>query len=67
MDRVVGRVEPAVGAEVRCRGDRPRRGDGADHFAVTGERCLELDADFEVDLVVEIQGDVPPSPGTCWI
>lgn len=61
-NRVVGLVEPAVGAEMRGEGDQASRRRGADDFAVPGKRSLQLDADFEVDLAIEIDRDMPAGP-----
>src|SRR5262249_11385537 len=42
-DRLMGRVEPVVGTEVRRCGDRAGRGAGADNLAMPGERSRQLD------------------------
>src|SRR2546425_243139 len=57
-DRLMRLAQAVVGAQVRGRGDRAGRERRADHFAVAGEGRLQLDADLEVDLAVQIDGDV---------
>jgi hypothetical protein len=44
------------------RGNRPRWGSGADNFAVPGEGSGQLDTDFKVDLIVQVNRDVPTRP-----
>jgi hypothetical protein len=51
-------VEEAVGAEVGRGGDEARRGGRGDDLAVPGERPVELDANFQVDLAVQVDRDV---------
>src|SRR5438876_10268935 len=59
-DRLMRLGEPAVGTEVRRRGDRAGGGGGADDFAVSGERAVQFDAHFQVDHIVPVERDVPP-------
>src|SRR5262249_49921155 len=56
---LMGQVEAAIGTEVSRRGDRACGRGRADHFAVPGERCFELDAHFQVDLTVPVERHVP--------
>jgi len=55
----MGRFQLVVGAEVHGGGDGARREGGADDFAMACPGRLEFDADLEVDLIVQIEGNVP--------
>src|SRR5439155_10428871 len=59
-NRLMGRVELTVGPVMGRGNNKTGRGDRADHFAVPGERGVQLDAHLEVDLPVQVDRDVPP-------
>src|SRR4051794_25439055 len=52
-------VEEGVGAEVRRGDHRAGRCGRTDDLAVAVEGGFELDADFQVDLLVPVERDVP--------
>jgi hypothetical protein len=51
-------VETVVGTEVRRRGYRAGRGERDGNLAVPGERSVQFDANFQVDLTVPVDRDV---------
>ena len=63
----VGGFECGIRAEVRGGRDVAGGGSGGDDLAVASERGLEFDADFEVDLAVEIDGYVSAGAGNLLI
>jgi hypothetical protein len=58
FDRGVRLVKLGIGAEVGRRGDVAGGRDGRVEVVDLGERRGELDADLDVDGVVEVDGDV---------
>src|SRR5262245_8798200 len=62
VDRLMGLAEEAIGPVMGRGGHETRRGYRGDDFAVPGERPVQLDAHFQVDLVIQVDRDVPASP-----
>ena len=63
LDFDMGLVQEVVRAEVRGRGDASGGRGGGDQFAVALVGRCQFNADFEVDLIIEVYRHVPTRPG----
>src|SRR5262245_24305268 len=63
LNRAVRFVQSLIRSEMRRRRDEARRRGREDDLSMARERSIQLDTDFEIDLAVEIDSNVPPGAG----